>query len=300
MGPQAEDVFQTFNLSDEQTRDFDYVLGKFENYFLPRRNVIYERVIFNSRIQGDSESADDFATALYKLAETCEYALKDDLMRDRFVVGLRDKRLSEKLQLDSALTWEKALTTARQNEAEKQQQAEIHPVTDSTEVGHVATKRVGRRSHPAQREQQQQSTPVNGKRTMIKQRTCGWSGRLRHLRNSCPARNVTCNKCHKGGPFAAVCRSEKRASAIQGFVGVATSTSSSKWDLDVLVNGISLPFRIDTGADESVLTETVFNEHFPGLKLRQSLRTLCGPDGKPLNVVGMATLQLICKNLFKN
>ncbi|XP_064468601.1 uncharacterized protein LOC135381115 [Ornithodoros turicata] len=205
MGPQAEDVFQTFNLSDEQTRNFDYVLGKFENYFRPRRNVIYERA-FNSRVQGDSESADDFATALYKLAETCEYAaLKDDFMRDRLVVRLRDKRLSEKLQFHSALTWEKALTTARQNEAVKLQQAEIYPVTDSTEVGHVATKHVGRRSHPAQREQQQQSTPVNGKRTMIKQRTCGWCGRLRHPRSSCPAKNVTCNKCHKGGHFAAVC-----------------------------------------------------------------------------------------------
>ncbi|XP_064468600.1 uncharacterized protein K02A2.6-like [Ornithodoros turicata] len=88
---------------------------------------------------------------------------------------------------------------------------------------------------------------------------------------------------------------------MQGFVGVATSTStSSKWDLEPLVNGISLPFRIDTGADESVLRETVFNEHFPELKLRQPLRTLCGPDGKPLNVVGMATLQLICKNIHSD
>ncbi|XP_064486023.1 uncharacterized protein K02A2.6-like [Ornithodoros turicata] len=83
---------------------------------------------------------------------------------------------------------------------------------------------------------------------------------------------------------------------MQGFLGLASSsTSASTWDLDVVVNGILLPFRIDTGADESVLSEALFNRHFSELTLRQPLRVLCGPDGTPLNVVGMVTLQLACK-----
>ena len=43
-------------------------------------------------------------------------------MRDRIVVGLKDKKLSEKLQLNSKLSLEKAVTQARQSEAVKKQQ----------------------------------------------------------------------------------------------------------------------------------------------------------------------------------
>ena len=57
---------------------------------------------------------DQFITSLYTLAEHCDYGeLKDQLIRDRIVVGLRDAKISEKLQLDSALTLEKAVTQAR-------------------------------------------------------------------------------------------------------------------------------------------------------------------------------------------
>ena len=63
------------------------------------------------------------ATSLYGLAEYCQVgALYDDLIRDRIVVGIRDVRLSEKLQLDHQLTLEKAITSVRQSELIKEQQ----------------------------------------------------------------------------------------------------------------------------------------------------------------------------------
>ena len=93
--------------------------GKFEG-----RNTIFERAKFNMRIQGENEPVDAFITDLYALAEHCGYAdLHDEMIRDRIVVGLRDARLSEKLQLDEALTLDKAVSTVRQAEAVKEQQA---------------------------------------------------------------------------------------------------------------------------------------------------------------------------------
>ena len=41
---------------------------------------------------------------------------------DRLVVGIRDSKLSENLQLDSKLTLEKAIVQARQKQTVKQQQ----------------------------------------------------------------------------------------------------------------------------------------------------------------------------------
>ena len=69
------------------------------------------------------ESADSFITALHCLAEHCGYGtLHDEMVRDRLVVGLRDKRLSEQLQMDPELTLEKAVTKAKQSELVKKQQ----------------------------------------------------------------------------------------------------------------------------------------------------------------------------------
>ena len=45
------------------------------------------------------------------------------MIQDRIVVGLQDAKLSEKLQLNPALTLPKALNQARQSEAVKKQQA---------------------------------------------------------------------------------------------------------------------------------------------------------------------------------
>ena len=49
--------------------------------------------------------------------------MKDELIRDRIVVGLKDAKCSEKLQLDPNLTLEKAVTQARQKEAVHEQQS---------------------------------------------------------------------------------------------------------------------------------------------------------------------------------
>ena len=52
---------------------------------------------------------EQFITSLYSLAEHCEYGeMKDETIRDCIVVGIRDRPLSEQLQLDAELTLEKA------------------------------------------------------------------------------------------------------------------------------------------------------------------------------------------------
>ena len=85
--------------------------------------MIFVRAKFNLRSQKENEPVNNFITDLYCLSEYCEFGtLKNDLIRDRIVVGLKDKKLSEQLQLDSKLTLEKAITKSRQSETVKKQQ----------------------------------------------------------------------------------------------------------------------------------------------------------------------------------
>ena len=73
------------------------------------RNIIFERAQFYLRCQGEGESIEQFITSLYSLAELCEFgALKDELIRDRIVISIRDKALFEWMQVDPNLTLDKA------------------------------------------------------------------------------------------------------------------------------------------------------------------------------------------------
>ena len=64
--------------------------------------------------QEEGELVDSFITSLYHLAEHCNYrGLHDEMIQDRIVVGLRDSNLSQKLQNDPKLTFDKARTMAR-------------------------------------------------------------------------------------------------------------------------------------------------------------------------------------------
>ncbi|UYV83113.1 PLEKHD1 [Cordylochernes scorpioides] len=102
-------VTRTQNCIDAaEATKIDSVLKAFDSHFCVRKNIIYERAKFNSRIQEDREPVDEFITSLYKLADSCEFeGLHEQLIRDRIVVGVRDKALSERMQLDSELTLEK-------------------------------------------------------------------------------------------------------------------------------------------------------------------------------------------------
>ena len=88
-----------------------------------RRNVIYERAQFNQQNQFSDEPADRFITEVHKLAENCEFGpMKEELIRDRLVVRIRDLSLSERLQLEPDLTLDKTKRLIHQREAVELQQ----------------------------------------------------------------------------------------------------------------------------------------------------------------------------------
>ena len=97
-------------------------MSKFDAVFKVCRNVIYERARFNRRSQQPGETNEQFIMALYELADNCEYGkMKDEMIHDRRVVGIRDSSLSKRLQLDPTLTLETAKKAVCQREAVHEQ-----------------------------------------------------------------------------------------------------------------------------------------------------------------------------------
>ena len=122
MGREAEHIFKSFVFDNEDDKkDYEIVLEKYDEYFVPKRNIIHERAKFHQRSQKSGETVETFVRSLYEIAEHCEFPDKKEQIRDRLVIGILDRELSEKLQLTPELTLEKAVDMARQFELVKSQ-----------------------------------------------------------------------------------------------------------------------------------------------------------------------------------
>ncbi|KAL3208927.1 hypothetical protein MRX96_038493 [Rhipicephalus microplus] len=88
MGRHARNIFRTFELSEEQSKDYEVVKKHFDAYFVATRNSVYESARFHCRHQAAGESVDQYVTALHTLADRCDYGImKERMILDRFVVG---------------------------------------------------------------------------------------------------------------------------------------------------------------------------------------------------------------------
>ena len=296
MGDAAEDIFRSFKLDETHKEHEDYQLVKtcFEKHFVKRRNVIFERARFNKRIQQDGESVESFVLALYNLAEHCSYgSLHDEMIRDRLVVGLQDSKVSETLQLDPDLTLDKAVTTARQREAVKQQQEVIRGSKEGEGLALVDS--IAQQSSSRIRREARRDTPQADSRGAGKGR-CDWCGRTScSSRQQCPARNATCFKCSKRGHFQSVCRTMTKSgevlaiNTVKGdfYLGMIKQQDlgSKTWCSSLFLNGVLIEFKLDTGADVTVIPAQGYRRYFKGQLMKPS-RLLRGPNQCCLNVVG--------------
>ena len=286
---------------------YDKVKEKFDQYFLVRRNVIYERAKFNQRTQAD-ETAEEFITSLHCLAEHCNFgALKEEMIRDRIVVGVKDATLSEKMQLESTLTLEKAVKMARESESVKKQQEVIRSGQRSTsteidEIGVIGAKfRAKLQKFPPKK-----SGGVVGARDKSNPSSCLRCGlSANHTRGNCPAINSVCHKCSKKGHYARVCMSQQVEEVVTEdqfsedpdtsvFLGEISGDSmrAHPWKAEILVNGDPVSFKLDSGADVSVISEKTYGLLSIQEKLLPPDKKLYGPCKVPLFCKGKFTASL--------
>lgn len=106
--------------------DYDIVKERFDILLAKKKNVIFERAKFFKRIQTGDEPVEVFINDLYRLAENCDFKnIKDEMIRDRIVVGVRDQNLSECLQRNPNLTLEIAIARPKQFDTVKKQQSTV-------------------------------------------------------------------------------------------------------------------------------------------------------------------------------
>ena len=205
--------------------------------------------------------------------------------------GTRDKRMSEKLQLEADLTLESAKKSIRQKEAVRQQSKELATSTKQhlvEDVTRQTTRRPPRSRAGTASKPQDSATPPK----------CIRCGRRKHQGNEkCPARNVICHNCKKRGHFKAHCLS-KTSQASTGEVEAEEEGASSSWRSTVSLNNQAVEFKLDTGAEVTAVSEETY-KRVHGKRLQRSMRVLYGPSYQSLQVLGQFRGRLTVKNLSR-
>ncbi|UYV74165.1 hypothetical protein LAZ67_11002276 [Cordylochernes scorpioides] len=297
MGDNADDILLSCKIASDQLENYNKVIECFESHFIPRRNIIYERARFNQRCQQEGEKVNEFITALHSLAEHCNFGmLHDELIRDRIVVGVRDRALSERMQLDTDLTLVKATLMAKQLESVKEQQSSLYQQNSVDQIKKMPNHiKETKRHEPKIR--QFKSNQLGGSSHGCTR--CGNSNN--HDWKNCPAMNSYCSKCKKKSHYAKVCRSEaiNEIKSEIAFLG-SVEDNSKKWIVPIKVNNRQINFKIDTGADVNVLPLQNYYQSFQRIKLEKSDKILQGPNGIPLETVGMIHVKLQNKGQHLN
>ena len=134
---------------------------------------------------------------------------------------------------------------------------------------------------------------------------CTRCGKGPHARHLCPAKDAECYTCKCKGHFSMQCFSksvtevsfitepgdEYYDTAFLNTIGAGHATS---WNSTVAINRRETQFKLDAGAEVTVISEVVLTS-LSSPKLHKATKRLCGPDKKPLDVLGELLVTLSYK-----
>ncbi|UYV80370.1 K02A2.6-like [Cordylochernes scorpioides] len=242
MGDRADDIFRTFKFEkEEEATKIDSVLKAFDSHFC------------SSEFEG----------------------LHEQLIRDRIVVGVRDKALSERMQLDSELTLEKAVKMVRQQEAVRHQQ------------------------QPSRKKEKSAKTRSR----------CPKCGGFTHREGqACRAEGQRCNLCSKTGHFANCCPDKqaktaevKAVSELDEEIGFLLEVSAvedssnldddegecrRRWTAEIQMNGKQVKFKLDSQADVTCVPLCLFKKIMGQQRLVESDINIRAAEFSELQTIG--------------
>ena len=114
--PKALEVYNAFTWENEgDDKKVNKILEKFQTYCKPRKNITWERHVFNARSQQVDETIDQYITDLKIKASLCEFGeLCDNLIHDRIICGITCDKMRGMLLMKEILHSKELLRFAGQ------------------------------------------------------------------------------------------------------------------------------------------------------------------------------------------
>lgn len=268
-------------------------------------NVRSERFKFNCVQQERGEGMSEFVVRLREAATKCEFGsfinVKDrgqtaelrrlayeDAMLDRFVMGLQNTQIQEKLLIDNPQSFEAAYSRAKT----MQMALDEKQSSSTNDVNLVQYRNRYQRNSRAQRENSpssiNSSDEESKRRSSSREQVCSRCGYQTHYNGSCPAFNKSCTTCKKRGHFSRCCRKNQVDIIIGNIL-----RSSEVFCLQLNIGEINTMAQVDTGACANLISPIFFSQ-LKGVSLEKDCNVLRNFSGHKLNVVGRVVLPVAC------
>lgn len=262
MGPEATRILSTIPISKPKDENkYEDVIATITAHVNPRTNVVFERFKFNERRQREGESFENFMTDCRHLIQSCDYkTMEEEMMRDHIVQTVFDKATQEALLRVDDLTLNKTIQYCQTKEQAAKQVSAMHPA--AVEAAKVS------------RQQEQKKSTFNCRRCQTE-----------HGPRSCPAFGKKCKKCGTLNHFAVSCKkANKKVQEVSTESTESSSTSESEnvhcgeaisingakseWYENIMIENSKVKYKLDTGADVSIMPVILFNKINENLNLK--------------------------------
>ena len=319
IGAKGYKLIRSLSQNQPTAKSYQQLKDLLLEHINPKPNEISQRFVFYRRDRKTGETVKDYVANLRKLSEHCNFSEKlEEHLRDKFVCGLNDARVQQKLLATKNLTLQISVDTAVAMEAAARSAKQIHGVGLEGNVH-----RLGDGRNPG--------LGRNGKNTGGSSKVCFRCGSGRHLADKCHFKNKECFGCRKIGHTQNRCKSfkgNKGNNQVVHYMGDAEENDQEGEDEDVFdlesdlhclslyrlsitlyrlgddeasssqpiiisirLNKIMVTMEIDTGAAVSVMSITLFNE-IEGGELERSNMRLKTYTGEILQPLGIGWLEV--------
>ena len=294
IGPEAYSTLRNL-LVPANPRDttFTDIVRALERHYNPAPLEIAESFHFGTRHQKPGESIGDFVVALKKLSIHCNYGeFLNRALRDRFVCGLNNPKIQNKLLNTDDLTFDQACRIAKSMEMAEKNTQEFRP-TNAGDDSQGTVNKLGTMNN--------------------KEQSCYRCGGY-HAAQKCKFRSAKCYHCGKVGHLASACRNKDAGSRVKyaskgnvnilseipdegktdddelgiySLYAVGTDAPTHKsYTVEMYINGSLCELEVDTAADYSIMSKSMYMQKFSNLPLRSSQVRLKTYTGESLTVCG--------------
>ena len=299
-GREAIQREKSFTYGDGESREkLDVLKKKFAEICKPKSNRTMDRHSFYTRDQLPGEAFKTWLADLKFKATTCKFGtLRDELIADRIVVGIKNENTKKILLREEELTLQKAIEICEIHEISDQRAKMLS--SNSVDVAAVShnSKKSYRANQHGSRSYQNPQKPQPTLLSKVPAGHCYNCGR-QHDKGDCPAFGKRCNRCSKMNHFSNVCGStpistkstlknfkktpQKKtkqkikahevveqddiypeSSSYKPFVIGSVNTKVNVAEVKELfrtvkLHGNDIRLKVDSGADGNVLSTSVFN-----------------------------------------
>lgn len=271
------------------------------DHFNPKPIEIAECFHFGTRDRHENETIGEYIVALKKLSRHCNFGnFLTRALRDRFVCGLKNERIQNKLLNMSELDFNKACQTACAMEMAQRQASFLKPSTSTGDTVSATHKLV-----PYYKKKD--ASPADNKHFSGAQRNkqrCRRCNGFNHKDDDCKFKNAQCFKCKARGHISPVCKkfasskTHELCEEEESECGEDTETvytmfnctgkGPAPWKVTVKIQGVPIEMEIDTGATYSVISDELVKKLTVPLEVYASPIKLKSYTGQVIRVTGEA------------